>query len=168
MNKEYKPASGSRLTNEQAKKYGNQITKITERKGFITPKIVLDDARKSNSPLNDYFEWNNRIASEKWRLTQASYLIRSITITIMHEDKPQVRHFFSVRATDDMDTKEAKVYVTLDTIMNDEQKRREVVAYALRELRGWTERYSQYSELKHLREYISTEMEEMGAITSKS
>jgi hypothetical protein len=150
MKQEFKAANGARISDAQAARYGDRINYLTEKRGFITPQIVVEDAEKSSSPLHDYFTWNNDEAAIKWRIEQAKMLIRSIVVTVINEDKPEVRQFFSVTPSAEMKTSATKVYVTLNTVMNDETKRNEVVAYALRELRGWRERYAQYQELEDL------------------
>jgi len=148
---EYKASNGARLSDKEAAIYGSRITHLSEKKGYVTPKMVVDDARNPNSPLHNYFDWDDKEAAEKWRIEQAQYLIRHIVVTVMDEKKPEIRHFYSITPTSDMGKiKESKVYVTLNTIMSDTEKRAEVIAYALRELNGWMERYRQYSELESL------------------
>ena len=150
MVNKFAPANGSRLTVEQAARYGSRISKLSEKRGFVTPSIVLEDARKSASPLHDYFEWDDSAAAEAWRISQANYLIRSIVVTIVDEDRPQIKQFFSVTPTPEMKTDASKVYVTLNTVLSHEEIREEVIAYAKQELKGWSERYRQYSELESM------------------
>ena len=150
MANKYKASPGARFSDSEAEVYGTRITQLADKLGYVTPKIVVEDAKSPKSPLHDYFEWNDKIASEKWRLDQAGYLIRHISITIEDHAKPEIRHFYSITPSEEMKTKDPKVYVTMDVIMSDDEKRKEVILYALRELRGWTERYRQYSELTEL------------------
>ena len=155
----YTAVHGARINKEQAARYGSRITHLAEENGFITPRLVVDDARNPASPLHDYFDWNNKEAAEKWRIEQAKYLIRTISITVIDEKRPEIRQFYSITSTPEMDTEEPQVYVTLNTILTDKEKRQEVIAYALRELRGWTERYRQYSELHELIGRVDSELE---------
>jgi hypothetical protein len=150
MKQEYKAANGAHISDAQAARYGNRINYLMEKRGFVTPQIVVEDAEKTNSPLHNYFTWNNDEAAIKWRIEQAKMLIRSIVVTVINEDKPEIRQFFSVTPSEEMNTEAKKVYVTLNTVMNDDAKKDEVITYALLELRGWRERYAQYSELDDL------------------
>lgn len=149
MNK-YETANGFRLSDEQAARYGNRITQLSEKKGFITPAIVLEDAKKESSPLHDYFEWDDSEAAKAWRLSQANYLIRAIVVKVIDEERPQIRQFFSITPTKEMKTDAPRVYVTLNTVLSDKVKREEVIAYAKRELKGWAERYRQYAEMNEI------------------
>jgi hypothetical protein len=49
---------------------------IRERRGKLTPEIVLDEARDENHPLHHRFEWDDSAAAEKFRLSQAANLLR--------------------------------------------------------------------------------------------
>lgn len=57
------------------------LSKLADR-GKLTPENVLAEARKESSPLHDHFQWDDADAAEKWRLDQASRLIRTFTITV--------------------------------------------------------------------------------------
>lgn len=46
----------------------------------LTPRMVLDAARPAEAPLHNLFEWDNKKASEKWRLHQARHLIIELRI----------------------------------------------------------------------------------------
>lgn len=46
--------------------------------GRITPEQVLEDAKDPESPIHDYFEWDNNAAANRFRLGQARALIRSV------------------------------------------------------------------------------------------
>jgi hypothetical protein len=54
----------------------DELKSIFEVNRELTPKIVVNAARKKDSPLHDRFEWNNAVAGEKYREVQAAELIR--------------------------------------------------------------------------------------------
>ena len=152
---EYRAVEGAHLSDAQAQRYGKRLDELIEKNGFVTPEIVVEDAKKATSLLHDYFDWSNREAAEKWRIEQAKTMIRGISITIVSAGKEEViRSYYSVNPSKDMDTEAKKVYVTMDAVFTDKDKRKEVIGYALMELRGWTERYRQYSELAPMVDYI--------------
>jgi hypothetical protein len=161
----YKASDGARLNDSQAARYGSRITHLKEKKGFVTPEIVINDAKNPKSPLHDYFDWNDREAAESWRIEQAKYLIRHIVVTIINDDKPEtIRQFYSITPTTDMHTDSPKVYVTLDDVLSNVDTRKEVIAYALRELEGWKARYKQYSELSGLIEILEDEIRKVKGV----
>ena len=143
----YSSMAGARFNNKEAGVYGARLSMLAAQRGYLTPRIVVEDARNTESPLHSYFDWNDEVAAEAWRIEQAKYLIRNISITVSTDKTPQVRHFFSVTPSANMHVSEPKVYVTMDNVISNAGRRIEVVEYALRELEGWTVRYSQYSEL---------------------
>lgn len=50
--------------------------------GGLTAKKVLEFARPKYSPLHQYFEWDDSVAAEKYRLLQARRIIISIEVEI--------------------------------------------------------------------------------------
>lgn len=52
-----------------------------ENGGILTPEIVLDAARPEDAPLHTYFEWDDSIAGERYRLRQAQGLIVKVKVT---------------------------------------------------------------------------------------
>ena len=58
------------------------ITTLEDRKGKLTASQVLEVARSPDSPLHPYFEWDDSIAAEQWRLEQARELIRRVKIVV--------------------------------------------------------------------------------------
>lgn len=51
--------------------------------GLLRPRAVVDAARPLESPLHGAFEWDDTIAGEKYRISQAQQLIRSFKV--IHE-----------------------------------------------------------------------------------
>jgi hypothetical protein len=49
---------------------------IRQTTGDLRPEDVLDDARNPNSPLHSCFTWDDSVAAEAYRLTQAKAVIR--------------------------------------------------------------------------------------------
>jgi len=55
-----------------------RLRELYEQRDDLTPAEVLEDARPKGSPLHPLFEWNDKKASEAYRLDQARELIRSV------------------------------------------------------------------------------------------
>ena len=145
MQKIYKPAQGARLSVQDAQIYGEHIDNLTQKTGYVTPLVILKDAKDKKSPLHVFFDWDDTEAAHKWRIEQAKYLLRHITVEIINDGETQtIRHFHSVVVQGKIDEPPCNVYVTTDTILTDKDKRAQVVAHALRELKGWMQRYEQY------------------------
>lgn len=145
----YIPADGSTLTRKQAQKYGDRITRLIVRSdGSITPAQVVKDARSKRSPLHDGFEWDDETAAEKWRLEQASYILRSIHVVVTAADCSEV---VTVRAFQHVTLKRAddepvKAYVLVAKAMNEDALRAQVLEDAHRQLLAWRKKYATYEE----------------------
>jgi hypothetical protein len=62
------------------------IDKLVESLGgVVSPRDVVDAAKSEVSPLHPYFEWDDTVAAEKFRLGQARNLLR---IRIDYQDLP--------------------------------------------------------------------------------
>ena len=57
-----------------------------ETKGRLVPTAVVEAAADPDSPLHNYFTWDNDEAAKAYRLEQARRLIRSIRVVIVEED----------------------------------------------------------------------------------
>ena len=53
--------------------------------GVLRADDVLKDAKKPTSPLHDYFDWDDDVAAQKWRVEQARRLIRSVRVVIQSD-----------------------------------------------------------------------------------
>lgn len=150
--KQFKAAQGSHLTDEQAEKYGKCIESLERQHGGVTAEIVLEEAKKRNSTLHDFFEWDNANAADAYRLSQASYLLRSIHVVILRDgDEEETRAFHPVLLRgEDM----GKQYLSASVVFSDVDYHCQVIEQALRELTGWKRRYHQYKELSEIFEAI--------------
>jgi hypothetical protein len=72
---------------------------ILDRRGELTPPVIVDEARPEDAPLHDYFEWDDDVAAERHREAQARRLIRRFKIVYRHTKDGQpirVREFVSI------------------------------------------------------------------------
>jgi len=63
------------------------VNEIYKRDGQVKPSTLVEEARPKSSPVHDAFEWDNKKASEEYRLLQARQWIRRVTIVI--EDRTE-------------------------------------------------------------------------------
>ena len=112
--KNYKRGKGKPITDREAKIIGKRLDEIAKSLGGeFTAKDVVNDAKNPRSPLHKHFEWDDKIASEKWREHQARVLIGHV-VEVVNVKGVQVeqRSFFNVT------NKEGdKVYVTQKVVL---------------------------------------------------
>lgn len=150
LGKMYKPVKGSKLSPEQAKAFGKRIDWLMDQNGRdVTPEDMLRDAKNPRSPLHKYFEWNNSKAADKWRLEQARYVLRSITIDVVYDNgnTKSTRAFVNVQKEMGDDEERRSVYVSVDDAMSDSDMRGQLLETAIGELDSWKSRYVMLKEL---------------------
>ena len=92
--------------------------------GRITPAMVVEDARKDDSPLHDKFNWNIEEAAMSHWLSTARAIIRSVRV-IVRTSKSIVRAPFYVRDPDAARNEQG--YVALTSVRGHEDQAREVL-----------------------------------------
>lgn len=64
--------------------------------GRLTPEAVVQDAKRADSPLHSFFEWNTKKAAYQYWLEQARQLIRSVRVEV-RTDSAVIRSVAFVR-----------------------------------------------------------------------
>lgn len=132
---------------------GKEFETIEEKHGFVNNKNVLSAARKKKSPLHCCFEWDDNVASEKYRLVQAGQLIRSLKVVQQEEenvDEPVlgVRAYVSVEEEDDTH------YVSIVKVMQTPDLKEQYLKKAHKEMVDWRKRYGDLKEFSKIFEAI--------------
>lgn len=123
-----------------------ELQRIYRAHGQLTPRIVLDEASEPGNPLHSRFEWDDAVASHKYRLSQAHELIRSVRVVYRDAaGKPQdVRAFHAVRRP------EGHVYEPVEDIVQDPITTRILLQDMEREWRQLKRRYEHFREFWEL------------------
>ena len=138
----YQWKNGARLSGD-ANEIGKHLDRLRKRKGgVLTPQVVLDDAMTDESPLHDFFEWDDEEAAFQHRLSQARYLIRSVEVIIESGSKSPVRAYFLVKEEDG-----ERAYEHVRDVMKNPVKRAQVVARAKEEFEALKRKYEHLTEL---------------------
>ncbi|MEN6487671.1 MAG: hypothetical protein ABFD66_02115 [Smithella sp.] len=137
------------------------ILKIAEKNGgIISPRLIVDVARDEKNPLHGYFYWDDKIAGDRYRLNQASLLIRRIKIDIvkptgktkMIEIKP-VRQFSSPASLRGKGGNGS--YVRIEDVMKNDTLRADMLETAKKELIALKVKYENLTELSKVWEAIA-------------
>lgn len=146
--KVFKAGKGSSFDDEKAQIYGEFLWKLKEENGdVLTPVQIVEKAKPKNSPIHEFFEWDNDAAGEKWRLWQARNLIARIEIVVTSDgEEDQIRAFHNISVQDGEEHERG--YVTLRDVQTNEDYLGIVLANARGEIVSWEKRYSQYRRLK--------------------
>lgn len=57
-----------------------ELAKLEDGEGRVTPEIVVEAASDVRHPLHDYFEWDDNEAARRFRIDQARHLITRVKV----------------------------------------------------------------------------------------
>lgn len=131
---------------------GHEFEKIEKEHGEITRAAVVEAARPKKSVMHGLFEWDDKIAGEKWREQQAGCIISALIVEKEENKDYGGRAYVNVVQKTDLTTKGR--YVNYKNAMSDDEMRKIVLKNALRELISFKEKYKELNELSKIFEDI--------------
>lgn len=144
----YHAKKGSPIPKADVQKVGEYIrAKLGEE---VSPHDLLEDARKKKSPLHKYFEWDDTVAAEKWRLHYARNIINHIDVEVIVEGKPTTQPAyisFSSNKKDEDVEEGGFTYVSIEKVLREPDLFERHRAKLLRELRSLRNRYEDFSSI---------------------
>lgn len=137
---------------------GRELQRIAKEHGHLTSKLVVDEARPEDAALHPAFEWDDAIAAERYRLNQASTLVRAVVV-VPSDPKAGSEHRAYVLTS--IDSEPRPVYVDAQTVVDSPS----MFADALTRLeRRLSEAKQSVDELRSLAEQSGAEPERMARI----
>jgi hypothetical protein len=125
------------------------LNEIEKKRGFITPTAVVQEAADENSPLHNYFTWDDSKAAHGYRLWQARELITSVNVEIMGK---QTGAFWNAKINIEKD-QDFQAYFSARKVLSNKELYAQVLSQALTELLYWQKKYK---ELKELRDIVDS------------
>lgn len=122
-----------------------------DRQKMLKPRAVVEAARVKSNPLHTYFEWDNSIAAERYRLDQARDLIVSVQITRDGIDNP----FQAYVSLPSSRIRKGGGYHGMADVMSSKELRLEMLKSAMNDLENFQERYRRLEELAEVFTAIS-------------
>lgn len=129
-----------------------QMQKVYDTHGKLTPAIVVDEASDPDHPLHNRFEWDDSIAGGKYRESQAAEMIRQITVVYAEESdgtKKRVRAFHAVSRPD------GNTYVPVEEIAQNEFSRQLLLQEAER---AWKDLKRKFGDLDEFMARVKAEL----------
>lgn len=128
-----------------AQKVADEIASIGEE---ATPQQIVDKARSKDTELHKCFEWDNKMAAEKYRLHQARLVTNHLVfVTQEHKENYEVRVFQKVNPE--------RGYIQTKVIFKNEDMHEQLLKSAYRELSTFTAKYRCLTELEKLFDVIN-------------
>ena len=135
-----------------ANSVGKELEQL-ERTTSLTNEEVLKYAKShQNSELHKCFEWDDKIAGEKFRMQQATKLLCSISI--VYEDnnnnEEKTRIYVSTRTRND----EKRTFKKITDVLEDDEEYKALLDKANNELNNCQQKYRDLIKLQDLKDII--------------
>lgn len=139
---------------------GKEFERLEAEKGSLNAIDVLESAKSETSPLHNLFEWDDTVAANKYRLSQANYYIRILIRTETKENEPirSYRAYVNVNAN----PQSAGVFENTPKALSQEETRKIVLNNALKELENFEKKYNALTELSVVFSAIGTVKDVVG------
>lgn len=127
----------------------HEIESIIESTGsYITPHSIVERARDENHFMHDMFEWDDSVAGELYRESQARKIIQMLVV-VNEEKKDQtpVRYLVSTGNRD-------QTYQSIQLTVRNEDAYKDLLGRALLELEAFKRKYASLSELDEIMQLI--------------
>lgn len=136
--------------NADAQLVGEELERL-EFAGELTTDGVLKYA-KTNPESETYkcFEWDDKIAGEKFRRYQATSLLSSIAVKVKEEPEKTQRVYLSVKTSTDNERK----FKNIKEVLKNDEEYQQVVDKAKRDFINCKEKYETLIEREDLKEVI--------------
>lgn len=133
----YNSMTGKWIGKAKTIRYAKELDRIAKQhRGRLTAEFVLEAARNPESPLHDYFLWDQEKAAEKWRRHQAAELITSYRIEFkVTPDTPPVQVTKYVNVVTDR-ARNLRHHVSVHEVMSDDDFTRQVIERWIETLEG--------------------------------
>lgn len=141
------PGRGAMFRNVAVEVVGKEIERLEAKYSHqLEPHHIVEEARKSTSPLHNAFNWDESQAAEQYWLITARNLLKSVQVTIITPDREErvVPVFVSTLKKKDAKRRQ---YTSTEYAMGDPELRGEVLKLALREFASLRRKYAELSEL---------------------
>ena len=124
-----------------------ELEAIEKAHGIVTPQAVVERARDPGSAMHNRFEWNDGEAAAKYRLEQARQILRVTVKYVGDVEKRPITAYCSLSS----DRYSGGGYRSTIRVLDDAERRGELLEQAKHEARQWAERYKELSELARIR-----------------
>ncbi len=151
----YKWNSGIGYFKVPAQTAGEELERIYAEHGTIAPKQIVNESRDEQAPLHPVFEWDDDIAAEKYRETQAGMLVRAI---VQVEEDAEPEKALPVRAFVHIHTQEN--YKPYSIVVNIPEEMDILLEDAYRDLEKFRRKYGNLVQMRKVNDAIDETLRE--------
>jgi hypothetical protein len=133
--------AGRSIKGLQPQVVGEELERIREARGSLTPEIVLEEATAEESPLHGAFTWSDDEAARRYRIHEARRIVTSIRVLNGPAAKPSPA-FISVRTPE-----RGREYLPISTALSEHELKVRVLAEAKQMVETLERRWSHFAEV---------------------
>lgn len=137
-----------------------RIKALENRKGQLTARRVLEDAKDADSPLHALFDWDIQQAAERWWLHRARLIIGAVTIQVTHHSSVVKTPCYVVDTTTKVEG-----YRSVVSLKKDPEAARESLVYTLETAAGHLRRAYELAAPLGLQKEIDVLLEQIAGVT---
>jgi hypothetical protein len=138
------------------------LESIRKRDNGLTDDGIIASAKATNHVLHDWFEWDDSVAANEHRRSQARALIRSLEV--IYEETPSVRtRVYEVEHKSRPQDEDRTVYTTVEEVLSNPQSRDRLIAEAIKSAMQFRNRFKMLHELEGLIKEIDKVIEKLGS-----
>ncbi len=128
----------------------NELSRIQNVYGKITPEVIVREASDKLSPLHSYFEWDDEKAGHRWRVQQARILLNNIQVKVVSDGEERRISVFEVTST-------SEGYKSIGTFTREDVEY--VKADIRSRLKALNEKMKSYNQFDRVREHVTAAIE---------
>jgi hypothetical protein len=110
---------------------------------------VVNYATNENTELHKCFEWDDKIAGEKYRLVQANSIICSISIVTDEKELDSTRAYVNIKTGDS-----GRKFKNIAEVIDNDDEYQQLINKAKEEFENCKEKYEKILKLKDLKEIL--------------
>jgi hypothetical protein len=135
------------------KEIDDEINRIYNEYGSLTPTLVVEVAKNPKSVLHHLFEWNDTKAGVSFRIAQARSIITSVKINIITETR-RVSAVSYVR--DPRLASDQQGYISVSTLRTDKDLAKESIKYEFQRAYAHLHRAKIHAEILGMEDQVSS------------
>ena len=139
------------------KKHAAYLAEL-EKRGRLTPEMVLADAKNPKSPLHELYNWDVRQAAEQYWIERSREIIRTIKV-IVKTETTTISYPKYVRDPD-MKTDE-QGYISIDTLVTDKRASKRVILMETERILSCLDRARSVAEALNLMNHYHAVLEKV-------
>ena len=153
-------ADGSSLKAD-ADVVGQRLMALVEKNGGggLRAADIVADATDVASPLHGLFEWDDVVAAQRHRETQAQYILRHLHVVQVNGETAVMRAFVSMVEEVGDDT--IRQYVPIARVISEHELYAQALEQALRELHAFERKYAAFVELAEITIHARKQIEQL-------